>query len=134
MTTSGTPSGLTTDDLAGRGDDRPDSPYPDEPRDAAPTTGTAPETADAPLLDDATAEPFSRRWTEVQARFVDDPRAAVRDADGLVAELMKTLAERFADHKSGLEEEWNRGDEPDTEHLRQALQQYRSFFDRLLST
>lgn len=152
-----TTPGVTTDDIASRTDTprptgdatsptrtdapatdetSPTTPYPDEA-----TTPAAPGAAtqqhspdDAPLLDDATADPFARRWSEVQARFVDDPRQAVRDADGLVAELMQALAERFAQHKGGLEEQWTRGDEPDTESLRLALQQYRSFFDRLLST
>jgi hypothetical protein len=147
-----TTSGLTTGDLAGRGDaatqsDAPATPYPDEPtadggRAGAPDAPDATRTAqpertepvDVPLLDEATADPFARRWSEVQARFVDDPRQAVRDADGLVAELMQALAERFAQHKGGLEEQWTSGSEPDTESLRLALQQYRSFFDRLLRT
>jgi hypothetical protein len=143
----------STSDLAGRdagpAPDAPTSPYPDEPRDRRPDDpGPATEQmpadpaaqepaareVDAPLLDDETAEPFMTRWSEVQARFVDDPRQAVQDADGLVAELMQSLAQRFSQHKGGLEEQWNRGDEPDTESLRLALQQYRSFFDRLLST
>ncbi|MFI1332887.1 hypothetical protein ACH4U7_22755 [Streptomyces sp. NPDC020845] len=40
----------------------------------------------------------------------------------------------FADHKRGLEGRWRRGEDIATEDLRKALQQYRSFFDRLLST
>jgi hypothetical protein len=96
------------------------------------TRSGGPDTA-VTLLDDDAARDFSRRWSDTQAQFVDDPRGAVRDADGLVAELMRTLAEGFATHKGGLEEQWNRGGEPSTEELRRALQQYRSFFDRLLS-
>lgn len=86
------------------------------------------------LLDDAVAARFLERWADVQTRFVDDPQAAVRDGDALVAELMQTLAQRFSQHKSGLEEQWQSGREPGTEELRLALQQYRSFFQRLLST
>lgn len=117
-----------------------EAPYPDlddrthqRQEDDAPTTGR-PDTDGARLLDEGAAGSFSERWSSVQTRFVDDPRAAVRDADALVAELMQALAERFSQHKSGLEEQWNRGDEPTTESLRLALQQYRSFLDRLLST
>ena len=89
---------------------------------------------DLPLLEDGAAETFLRRWSEVQARFVDDPQAAVRDGDSLVAELLQALAARFAAHKDGLEQSWRGGGEADTEQLRLALQSYRSFLQRLLST
>jgi len=87
----------------------------------------------APLFPTSDAETFRARWTEVQTGFVDEPRRAVEQADGLVAEMMKQLAEVFADERSKLEEQWSRGDDISTEDLRQALRRYRSFFDRLLS-
>jgi hypothetical protein len=74
-----------------------------------------------------------KRWTEVQAGFVDEPRRAVEQADGLVASAMKRLAEVFAEERSRLEKQWDRGDSVSTEDLRVALQRYRSFFQRLLS-
>ena len=86
------------------------------------------------LLSDREAGVFLDRWREVQARFVDDPRTAVQDGDALVAELMRSLADRFAEQKGALEEQWKSGGEPETEQLRLALQEYRSFFNRLLST
>ncbi|MCW2599588.1 MAG: hypothetical protein JWM02_1417 [Frankiales bacterium] len=86
------------------------------------------------LLEDTDSAGFQQRWGDVQNRFVDDPRGAVRDADALVAEVMRALAEGFAEHKSSLEEQWSRDDEPDTEQLRIALQRYRFFFSRLLAT
>jgi hypothetical protein len=89
---------------------------------------------DVALLDSAEGERFRQRWSDVQARFVDDPQEAVRTADGLVAELMQSLAQAFSGHKGRLESQWQSGGNPDTEELRQALQRYRSFFDRLLST
>jgi len=73
------------------------------------------------------------RWKEIQTGFVDEPRKAVEQADGLVASAMKRLAEVFAQERSGLEQQWDRGDNVSTEDLRVALQRYRSFFDRLLS-
>jgi hypothetical protein len=60
-------------------------------------------------------------------------RKAVEQADGLVASAMKRLAEVFADERSNLEKQWDRGDNVSTEDLRVAFQRYRSFFDRLLS-
>ena len=89
---------------------------------------------DLPLLEEGESEAFLQRWSEVQARFVDDPQGAVRDGDSLVAELLQALATRFADHKQGLEQTWSDGGSADTEQLRLALQSYRSFFQRLLST
>jgi hypothetical protein len=76
---------------------------------------------------------FRKRWTEVQTGFVDEPRKAVEQADGLVASAMKRLAEVFAEERSNLEKQWDRGDSVSTEDLRVALQRYRSFFHRLLS-
>ncbi len=73
------------------------------------------------------------RWTKVQIGFVDEPRRSVQDADHLVAETVKHLAESFAAERTGLEAQWARGDQVSTEDLRQILRRYRSFFDRLLS-
>ncbi|WP_369185171.1 hypothetical protein [Streptomyces sp. Y1] len=87
-----------------------------------------------PLLPPDEADELRTRWQEIQTRFVDDPREAVRDADELVADLMRRLAEYFAGRKQGLESRWNRDGETDTEELRMALKQYRAFFDRLLSS
>ena len=87
----------------------------------------------APLLADQLSAGFRQRWEEVQTRFVDDPRAAVQDADGLVATVMKQLAEDFARERSRLEAQWDRGEDISTEDLRVALTRYRSFFQRLLA-
>jgi hypothetical protein len=73
------------------------------------------------------------RWESIQARFVDDPQASVREADTLVAEVMQKLAEMFASERAGLERQWSEGGEATTEDLRIALQKYRAFFDRLLT-
>ncbi|WP_239472114.1 hypothetical protein [Streptomyces sp. NEAU-S7GS2] len=88
----------------------------------------------APLLGPQETEGLRTRWQEIQQGFVDDPQQSVLAADALVAEVMQLLATTFADHKQGLEGQWHRGEEVATEDLRLALRQYRSFFDRLLST
>jgi hypothetical protein len=76
---------------------------------------------------------FQGRWDGVQARFVDDPRSAVEEADTLVASLMQELANGFARERDTLESQWSRGDDVSTEDMRIVLQRYRSFFRRLLS-
>lgn len=91
-------------------------------------------TSGEPLLTSELSTTFQRRWEEIQTRFVDEPRGAVEDADGLVANLMQQLAEGFAQHRERLEAQWDRGEDISTEDLRVALQRYRSFFQRLLST
>ena len=96
------------------------------------TAGTSAVDDAAPLLPDG--EGFQSRWEEIQVRFVDEPRGAVEDADALVATVMQRLAEGFAQERERLEAQWGRGEDISTEDLRIALQRYRSFFQRLLST
>lgn len=77
-------------------------------------------------------EELERRWNEVQARFVDEPRGSVEEANALVDELMKRLVSSFSEQRAQLEAQWDSGDEVTTEDLRVALRRYRSFFGRLL--
>jgi hypothetical protein len=86
-----------------------------------------------PLFPSEDANELRSRWDAIQAGFVDEPRKAVEDADSLVAQAMKRLAETFAAERSQLEGQWDRGDDVSTEDLRVALRRYRSFFGRLLS-
>jgi hypothetical protein len=86
----------------------------------------------AALFSESEVGDFRNRWSNIQTGFVDEPRRAVEDADNLVASLMKKMAEGFANERSRLEKQWDRGDNVSTEDLRVALQRYRSFFDRLL--
>jgi hypothetical protein len=107
-----------------RADTRPDRP-----------TGTAGVASDdAPeLLPRSENEGFQTRWETIQTGFVDEPRKTVEQADELVAEVMKRLAEGFATERERLEGQWGRGEDVSTEDLRIALQRYRGFFQRLLS-
>jgi len=94
---------------------------------------------------------FAAEWTEVQARFVDDPNGSIRDADDLIQHLMHTrgypvgdfeqrAADISVDHPHVVEhyrtahgalQSWGSRD-ADTEQLRQALVHYRALFDELL--
>lgn len=91
------------------------------------------EEGNAPLFDSGEAQRFRDRWNEIQTGFVDAPRRAVEQADGLVAEAIQKLADVFAGERSKLEQQWDRGNDISTEDLRVALQRYRSFFSRLMS-
>jgi hypothetical protein len=88
---------------------------------------------DQELLVGQDASAFGDRWQEIQARFVDDPREAVHDADALVQDVLHRVTRGFADERRRLEEQWDGGDDVSTEELRLALQRYRAFFGRLLS-
>ena len=88
--------------------------------------------AQTALFPDKECHDFRSRWDDIQIHFVDDPKKAVEQADNLVAETMKRLAEIFSDERKNMETQWSRGENVSTEDLRQALQRYRSFFNRLL--
>lgn len=79
------------------------------------------------------SDTFRRRWNDIQASFVDEPRPSVEKADQLVASVIQQVTRVFADERGKLESSWSTGGEVSTEDLRQALRRYRSFFDRLLS-
>jgi hypothetical protein len=100
---------------------------------AAPAPAAAAEEQATPLFAPDEAKDFRLRWDTIQATFVDEPRRAVEQADGLVAEAMKRLAEVFAKERATLEGQWARDESVSTEDLRLALRRYRSFFGRLLS-
>lgn len=91
------------------------------------------EEESVPLFEQGEAEQYRSTWSEIQTQFVDDPRDSVEDADELVAQVIKSIAETFAEERAFLEDQWNRGDEVSTEDLRIAMKRYRSFFNRLLS-
>jgi hypothetical protein len=84
------------------------------------------------LLGDGTGR-YSEQWQAIQVKFVDEPQDSVKEADSLVAEVVQELAAKFAEQRKHLEEQWSSSSEVSTEDLRQALQQYRSFFQRLLA-
>jgi hypothetical protein len=113
---------LSTADIAGRVDARE---VEDGQVEAARNAPASQERA--PLFPDTELGGFRHRWQNVQAGFVDDPRTAVRQADELVASVMKRLADVFAEERSRLEHDWDKGGDVSTEDLRQALQRYRSF-------
>jgi hypothetical protein len=94
---------------------------------------------------------YMNRWRAVQAKFVDDPKGAVTDADGLVEDAMRARGYPIADfdqraadlsvHHPRVVENYRaardialrhrRGD-ASTEDLRQAMVFYRALFQDLL--
>jgi hypothetical protein len=91
-------------------------------------------TSSASLLNHEESELLRTRWNEIQGKFVDEPRAAVQLADGLVSEVVEKITLMFTTEHSSLESQWKQGNDVSTEELRKALQHYRSFFNRLVGS
>jgi hypothetical protein len=87
----------------------------------------------ASLFENNEAERFRTQWLEIQSKFVDDPSVSVKDADDLVAEVIKNITRTFSDERLSLENQWKSGGKVSTEDLRVAMKRYRSFFNRLLT-
>jgi hypothetical protein len=102
-------------------------------------------------LDPMERELFSKQWESVQSRFVDSPRGAVAEAEGLVSSLMKTrgypvsdfdqrAADISVDHPRVVENYRSAHDialrvgknAASTEDLRAAMIHYRSLFEELV--
>ncbi|MGH7823753.1 MAG: hypothetical protein ACREQ7_01040 [Candidatus Binatia bacterium] len=94
---------------------------------------------------------YQEAWMSIQGRFVDQPKAAVADADSLVQEVMQkcgypltnfeqSAADLSVEHPDVVENyraacriaHSSRRGSADTEELRQALVYYRALFDELL--
>ncbi|MFU8873458.1 hypothetical protein [Micromonospora sp. SL4-19] len=99
-------------------------------RAAQPTPGAVPADA-ATLFAPEIARGFRDRWREVQLRFVDDPRAAVGEAQSLVEEAIEALSAALREQRTKLGG-WQQSGSTDTEQLRVAVRDYRDFLDRVL--
>jgi hypothetical protein len=69
-------------------------------------------------------------WNEVQAMFVDDPRASIERAAGLVDDRVEELIQSLRERQLSMQSAW-RAVDPGTEELRVALQHYRTFWNSL---
>jgi hypothetical protein len=106
---------------------------PSDLRRGASTTTSTDEARHMDLFPDEELLGYRTRWEAIQTGFVDQPRAAVEQADALVSQVVTRLTEVFTRERSTLEGQWTKGGDVSTEDLRVALTRYRSFFHRLLS-
>jgi hypothetical protein len=110
------------------------------------------EELDIRPLDPASRQRYSSQWKDVQARFVDEPAAAVAQADSLVLTVMRErgypmddfeqrAADISVDHPNvvenyrsahGVFERVGDRDGASTEEMRQAFVHYRALFAELL--
>jgi hypothetical protein len=75
-----------------------------------------------------------RRWENVQAGFVDDPRRAVEQADEMVSAAVAALQAHIEQRREDLAETWRDGAQASTDALLAAFQRYRELFEGVLST
>ena len=68
-----------------------------------------------------------QQWSEVLALFVDDPRGSVAEASALVDEAIGAFIATARERLASLAASW-RAEDADTEQLRMALQEYRTFW------
>jgi hypothetical protein len=87
----------------------------------------------ASLFNGEEAEQLRTRWQQIQGKFVDEPRVAVEQADALVSEIVEKITGMFAEQQDLLEDQWKQGKEVSTEEMRKTLQNYRSFFNILVT-
>ena len=71
-------------------------------------------------------------WLRVQAQFVDDPRIAVSDAAGIIADVASRLEAAVRQRQDMLRVRWDGNSQADTEALRVTMQQYRQLLERLV--
>ena len=102
-----------------------------QPRDDA--AEAAEDGANRPLFPSQQCSALEKEWQSIQGNFVDSPRNSVKEADALVTKTIDTLAGSFGEMRGSLERTWEKNGEVSTEELRMAMQNYRSFFRRLLS-
>jgi hypothetical protein len=69
-------------------------------------------------------------WNEIQAMVVDDPRASIDRASGLVDDRVEALIRSVRERQRSMQSAWQ-VDNAGTEELRVALQHYRSFWNSL---
>ncbi|MEV5598374.1 hypothetical protein [Streptomyces sp. NPDC052496] len=84
-----------------------------------------------PLLPSDAREKLRQRLDHAVNGFVDHPREAVQEADGIYEELAALLPEALAARRRALSSAWEQGG-TDTEQLRVALRHYRETAQRLL--
>lgn len=112
------------------------------------------EELDIRALPEESRARYVESWRGVQARFVDDPRAAVDEADSLLQSVMqergypvdddfeRRAADVSVDHPEVVQRyrdghrlaQTSDGDESATESLRESMQHYRALFEELVES
>ena len=119
-----------TDDPAGPATGAVGSTTPGVP--GAPAATSPPATSGVPAAGGPgipAAALSEQQWPAIQAMFVDDPKGSVQRAAAAADEVVKAFVASIEREQAALNTAWE--NDPSTEDLRTALQQYRAFCGRL---
>ncbi len=122
-----TPADATTPAATTATPATPATPVPGAPG-TAETTGVA--AAAAAFV--TNGDELHADWARIQSSFVDDPHGSVSQAADLVSQVTHSLVAAVQDREQTLRAEWDGQGGTDTEHLRNALRDYRAFFELLI--
>jgi hypothetical protein len=112
---------------------RPDRAAPEpEPGAEELAPGEVPVTAVVVLWEAEVVDGYRDRWQQIQLRFIDNPRRAAEQAQGLVGDVCQGLTDALNRHRGELDR-WQAAELDDTEELRVSVRRYRDLLDRLLS-
>lgn len=82
------------------------------------------------LIDDHRTE-LRDRWRGIEERFVDDPSAAVREADDLVEQAIDRIRSTLDARRAAMRDHWGTLDDATTEQMREMLNHYERLFVQL---
>jgi hypothetical protein len=122
----------TAEDSTDTAEDSTDAAETDTDTPAARSTDSKVAASDEPLLGEAAGH-VREEWRLVQASFVDDPRASVAAAAGVVADAAARLESLLRERQRSLRGSWDGNGQADTETLRQLMLTYRRLLTKLIS-
>lgn len=100
---------------------------------SAGTSSGAGTVSGSQLLPHGERDKLGLRLQQAVNQFVDEPRRAVEEADHVLEEAARHIADTLAEHRRSLRGSWESKDrETETEELRVALRKYREVTERLL--
>lgn len=89
---------------------------------------TMPRSTESTWIDHSSRSEFERRWHEIQSDFIEDPRRAVAEAGGLMADLMDHIGKNLRSRRSEMD---RKSGESDTEAMRIEMRRYKSLMSQL---
>jgi hypothetical protein len=84
------------------------------------------------LLDREDSTRFMALWNKIQIKFDDDPLAAVKEANGLVSEIVQQISQMPIREPDLIEGQWKPGKDISPEDLQVVFKHYSSLVNQLV--